>query len=72
MQECHSVLYEEGKEKASLCSRLSVPAIDLNILTPSCVDGDKLAEDVGEHQKKMTIVFSGKEGTALCQILANR
>ena len=51
---------------------MSVPAIDLNILTLCCVDGDKLTEDVGEHQKKMTIVFSGKEGTALCQILANR
>ena len=51
---------------------MSDPAIDLNILTPCFVDGDKLTEDVGEHQKKMTIVFSGKEGTALCQILANR
>ena len=52
---------------------MSDPAIDLNILTPCSVDGDKLTEDVGdEHQKKMTIVFSGKEGTALCQILANR
>ena len=65
-------MYEEGKEKASLCSRMSVPAIYFNILTLCCVDGDELTEDVGEHQKKMTIVFSGKEGTALCQILANR
>ena len=65
-------MYEEGKEKAFLCSRISLLAIDLNILTPCFVDGDKLTEDVGEHQKKMTIVFSGKEGTALCQILANR
>ena len=65
-------MYEEGKEKAFLSSRMSVPAIEFNILTPCCVDGDKLTEDVGEHQKKMTIVFSGKEGTALCQILANR
>ena len=51
---------------------MSVPAIYFNILTLCCVDGDELTEDVGEHQKKMTIVFSGKEGTALCQILANR
>ena len=65
-------MYEEGKEKAFLCSRMSVPAIYFNILTLCCVDGDELTEDVGEHQKKMTIVFSGKEGTALCQILANR
>ena len=51
---------------------MSVPAIGFNILRLCCVDVDKLTEDVGEHQKKITIVFSGKEGTALCQILANR
>ena len=33
VQECNSVVYEEGKEKAFLCSRMSVPAIEFKILT---------------------------------------
>ena len=52
VQECHSVLYEEGKEKVFFCSRKSVPAIGFNILRLCCVDVDKLTEDVGEHKKK--------------------